>query len=203
MTTPKQKEVDLRAAILEQATKLFQLFGYDKLVMEDIARAVGKSRSTLYLYYKDKEAIFGAIVEREIQAYLTELANDLPNHTLAAEQLRAYLRIKFDFRYAKATEYLTMNREMARKPELVNRMRVYTDPPETQHLTRILHLGVANGEFVALTDEQITLVATMMISALHNIANDVLAEVETTDVAPVRQLLSLLLVRGLERNQTA
>ena len=199
MATSTQKETDLRNLILERATKLFQLFGYHKLVMEDIARAVGKSRSTLYLYYKDKDAIFGAIVEREIKAYLAELTNELQQHHSAVERLRAYFRIKFNFRYAKAREYLIMNQEMAQQPEMVNRMRIYTDPPETDYLMGIIRYGIARDEFVPLPDEQIRLVTAMMISALHNIANDVLVNVETANVTSVQTLLQLLFVDGIVR----
>jgi AcrR family transcriptional regulator len=200
MATSTQKETDLRNLILERATRLFQLFGYHKLVMEDIARAVGKSRSTLYLYYKDKDAIFGAIVEREIKAYLAELTNELQQHHSAVERLRAYFRIKFNFRYAKATEYLIMNQEMAQQPEMVNRMRIYTDPPETDYLMGIIRYGIARDEFVPLSDEQIRLVTAMMISALHNIANDVLVHVETANVTSVQTLLQLLFVDGIVRH---
>ena len=199
MATSTQKETDLRNLILERATKLFQLFGYHKLVMEDIARAVGKSRSTLYLYYKDKDAIFGTIVEREIKAYLAELTNELQQHHSAVERLRAYFRIKFNFRYAKATEYLIMNQEMAQQPEMVNRMRIYTDPPETDYLMGIIRYGIARDEFVPLSDEQIRLVTAMMISALHNMANDVLVHVETANVTSIQTLLQLLFVDGIIR----
>lgn len=199
MATSTQKETDLRNLILERATRLFQLFGYHKLVMEDIARAVGKSRSTLYLYYKDKDAIFGAIVEREINAYLAELTAKVPQHHSAVERLRAYFRIKFNFRYAKATEYLIMNQEMAQQPEMVDRMRIYTDPPETEYLMGIIRYGMATDEFVTLPDEQIRLITTMMISALHSIANDVLVNVETANFSSVQTLLQLLFVDGILR----
>lgn len=195
-----EKDVELRTAILDQATKLFKIFGYNKLVLEDIARAVGKSRSTLYLYYKDKEAIFNAIIEREIQAYLAVLTQDLPNHTTAVAQLEAYFQIKFDFRYAKATEYLTLNKEMTRQPELLARMRVFSDPTELAHLTTIIRFGITNGEFEPFSEQQITLLANLLISALHGISNDVLADVETANIKPVRAMLSTLFVRSLERH---
>ncbi|KAB7726444.1 TetR family transcriptional regulator [Rudanella paleaurantiibacter] len=197
MAKPDVKEPNLRTVILEQATKLFKLFGYNKLVMDDIARAVGKSRSTLYLYFKDKEEIFSTIAEGEIKLYLHELISDLPNHPTAADQLRAYFRIKFDFRHAKATEFLTMTREGY--PELLAKMRLHTDPPEIAHLTGIIRFGVANGEFEPLTDMQIELMANMMVSALHGIANDLTAQPETSDVVSVHSLLQLLFVSGLEK----
>ncbi|HAK79568.1 MAG TPA: hypothetical protein DCR35_10365 [Runella sp.] len=194
----ERNEVDLRGIILEQATKLFKLFGYNKLVMDDIARAIGKSRSTIYLYFKDKEDIFSAIVRREIDAYLHELANDLPNHTTAMEQLRAYLRIKFDFRYAKAAEFLIMNREG--HPELLAKMRVYTDPPEVQYLSKIIQFGIKNGECKAMSEANVALLAKLLISAFNGIANDVLTDVESTEVSMIHVLLDRIFIQGLGQN---
>lgn len=190
-------EPELRAAILEQANKLFKIFGYHKLVMEDIARAVGKKRTTLYIYFKDKEAIFSAIIKKEIDAYLDELLKDLPNHSTAGGKLNAYFQIKMSFRHAKATQYLTLNEELTREPEMMNKMRVITDPPEIEHLTKIITQGVADGEFIMMDGNKINLLVHMLISSLHGIANDVLAHAETADVEPVRELLSSIFVQSL------
>ena len=41
--------------IINGAKKLVQQYGLKKTTMEDIAKAAGKSKSTLYYYFKDKE----------------------------------------------------------------------------------------------------------------------------------------------------
>jgi len=191
------KESEVRAQIIEKAAQLFQIFGYKKLVMEDIARAIGKSRTSLYFYYKDKDAIFNAIIQREIKNYLDALAADLPRHDSATEKLKAYFEIKFDFRYAKTVEYPVMSKEYDMYPELLPRMRVISDPPEIAHLTAILKEGVANGEFIKLDQESIELTVKMLISSLHGIANDLLADVEHVNVKKVKQLLSEMFVKSL------
>ena len=47
-----------REAIISAATGLFSRFGLEKTTMEDIAKAARKGKSTLYYYFKNKEAVF-------------------------------------------------------------------------------------------------------------------------------------------------
>jgi TetR/AcrR family transcriptional regulator len=53
-----------RSDIINAAEKLFFSRGYDNVSMNDIASEVELSKATLYLYFKDKESLFFAIVLR-------------------------------------------------------------------------------------------------------------------------------------------
>ena len=53
---PKQQ------AILEAAWMAFSSYGFRKTSMDDIAKGAGMSRPALYLHFKNKEAIFRALV---------------------------------------------------------------------------------------------------------------------------------------------
>ena len=192
----KHNEVEFKATILNQAKKLFKIFGYEKLVMQDIARAVGKGRSTLYIYFKDKEAIFNAIIEEEILDYIANLSTELAKHDSAIEKLRAYVKIKFDFRHAKAAEYLMLTQEMVRQPDILMKMRVFSDPPETEHLAQIIRLGIKNENFAALSDEQIVIASRLIISSLNGISTDLIAA-GTRDLSPIRNLLPEMFLRSL------
>ena len=52
------KEEIIVQEVLNGAKQLMQQYGLKKTTMEDIAKSVGKSKSTLYYYFKDKEEIF-------------------------------------------------------------------------------------------------------------------------------------------------
>lgn len=53
---------DRRRMILEAAERVFVASGYGAASMEEIARAAGMSKKTLYALYPDKRHIFGALV---------------------------------------------------------------------------------------------------------------------------------------------
>ena len=56
-----------RRQIIEGARAIFLSQGFDAASMNDIARAAGVSKGTLYVYFKDKEQLFEAIVEQECE----------------------------------------------------------------------------------------------------------------------------------------
>ena len=60
------KDDIIKDEILKEAQKLFQQFGVKKTTMEDIAKAMGKGKSTLYYYYCSKEDIFDAVILKEM-----------------------------------------------------------------------------------------------------------------------------------------
>jgi AcrR family transcriptional regulator len=51
--------------IVEGARTVFMARGFDAASMGDIAKAAGVSKGTLYVYFKDKDELFGAIVGKE------------------------------------------------------------------------------------------------------------------------------------------
>ena len=68
-------------AILDAARDVFEQYGARRANVDDVARAAGISRSTLYRAYPNKEALLGAVVARETSAFFDALdvvAADLP-----------------------------------------------------------------------------------------------------------------------------
>ncbi len=64
MDIQARKERDkqaLRTSVIAAATELFQEESYDAVSMRKIAKKVGYSVGTLYLYYKDKDELFLAV----------------------------------------------------------------------------------------------------------------------------------------------
>lgn len=64
----KQREkAQRREDILNAAEKLFFSRGYDNVSMDEIANEVELNKATLYLYFKDKESLYFAVVNRGIK----------------------------------------------------------------------------------------------------------------------------------------
>ena len=62
-------DTSTREKILEVATKEFMQNGFADASMRKIAGKVGITATALYRHYKDKEAIFDAVVEPAVQAW--------------------------------------------------------------------------------------------------------------------------------------
>lgn len=59
--------------ILQSAWQAFSAYGFRKTSMDDIARGAGMSRPAVYLHFRNKEAIFTALVE----AYYAQAVEDV------------------------------------------------------------------------------------------------------------------------------
>lgn len=60
-------KAELKEKILQAAVDSFSQTGYDRTKMEDIAKRLGLSKGTIYLYFKSKEDLFVAICEHNIR----------------------------------------------------------------------------------------------------------------------------------------
>lgn len=54
-----------RDQILDGAKKVFAISGFDGASMNDITRAAGVSKGTIYVYFQSKEELFAALIQRE------------------------------------------------------------------------------------------------------------------------------------------
>jgi len=67
------KKEEREARILDATAELLQKWGYRKTTIEDIARAAGVSKATVYLSWKTREALLMALIEREQRAAYDEI----------------------------------------------------------------------------------------------------------------------------------
>ena len=70
----ESEKENLRNFILEAAIKIIADEGYDKLTMRRIAKVIGYTPTTLYLYYKDKEQILEDIVREVYRKIIVNVA---------------------------------------------------------------------------------------------------------------------------------
>ena len=84
-----QYKTELREKIMQSAMENFAKKGFDRTRMEDIAAAAGLAKGTLYLYFKNKEDLFYAICDHnleELRNQLYRLFNRKENILLDAEK---------------------------------------------------------------------------------------------------------------------
>jgi AcrR family transcriptional regulator len=138
-----------RRQIVEGARKVFRELGFDAASMGEIAKAAGVSKGTLYVYFADKLALFGAIVACELRDQgITKLAID-PN-----EDVETTLK-KFGQGYmemlCRPTGGSTVRTMMAiaeRMPELGRRYYEHVPASWLGRLSEYLKTRVENGTLV-------------------------------------------------------
>jgi AcrR family transcriptional regulator len=87
---------DRRAAILAAALDEFSARGYAAARLDDVARRAGVAKGTIYLYFRDKEALFQDLVRSVISPLIarfeTTVEIDLPARAIAERIVDLFVR---------------------------------------------------------------------------------------------------------------
>ena len=102
----EQKKSQTRKAIIDAAVRLFAENGVDKTSMEELARAAGIGKATIYGYFSTKNEIFLAYCEEEVNFAFSLLEKKQDEDAPLAEQLVALM--------IGQLTYVTSNREFGR-----------------------------------------------------------------------------------------
>jgi AcrR family transcriptional regulator len=90
------KSAERRNAILKAALDEFSERGFAAARLDDVARRAGVAKGTIYLYFKDKEALFQELVRFQIGpvvgALEAVLASDLPLKVIVDNALDIFVR---------------------------------------------------------------------------------------------------------------
>jgi AcrR family transcriptional regulator len=69
--------VEVHVRLLDAAEECFAQYGLAKTTMEDVARAAGSSRATVYRYFKNRDELLMGVVEREALSAADEIRSKI------------------------------------------------------------------------------------------------------------------------------
>lgn len=137
----------IRDAIIDSARYVFSRFGYRKATMDSIARAARKGKSSVYYYFKNKEEIFLAVVEKEANAVKEEIRNAISSTADPKEKLTIYVLTRMRVIYRIARFYSSFREEYLQEYDFIQRFRENLDRYETKQILDILREGIKKGIF--------------------------------------------------------
>jgi AcrR family transcriptional regulator len=194
-----EKEEIIRNEVILEARKLFQQYGLLKTTMEDIAKAMQKGKSTLYYYYKSKDEIFEAVVNKEIHDVFIEMRSAVEKSITAEEKLRTYFRTSINLIKERALLYKIMKGEINENLKIMIPLRSAMDSNEVIFIKEILLFGIKGKEFIEIMEEDIDIMAYSVVSALRSITVDLVIENRFPSWDNRIGVLSEVFIRGLKR----
>lgn len=181
----KEREKEQRREyIIDAAEKVFFSRGYDNVSMNDIAEAVEMNKATLYLYFKNKEALYFAIVLRGLRIMNAMFQEKISKETTGIGKIGA-----------SGSAYLEFNRQY---PHYYRMFRYASterfdvpDSPDAAEVARLssrifvmmgeaVRIGMEDGTvrkgldpltvaiFLACTSEAIVSLGSTLVSALES-----------------------------------
>jgi AcrR family transcriptional regulator len=165
-----QKDDAIIAEIIAGARTLFEKFGLKKTTMEDIAKEVGKGKSSLYYYFPSKYEIFEAVVDQETTELFSQAQIAIDKATTAKEKLKAYSTI----RLCKINKMGNLSQVV--KNDLMDNLSVIMNIKKKHEKTQfimvkeIIIMGIESGEFKKVHSKDIDLLAFLFVAAFRGIA---------------------------------
>jgi TetR/AcrR family transcriptional regulator len=140
-----------RAAILHAAVREFAEHGIAGARTDAIAQAAHVNKALLYYYFKDKETLYGAVLDHVFSNLKKTVLRALESEVTPGEKVLAYVGAYFDFIAGNPLYPKLVQREMMRagrggSPHLKHIVEEYFRPIYSQ-VAHILHQGIAAGEF--------------------------------------------------------
>src|ERR1700681_2170940 len=140
-----------RAAILQAAAHEFAEHGISGARTDAIAREAHVNKALLYYYFKDKETLYGAVLDNAFSGLKATVFRVLDSDLPPREKIMTYVGTYFDFIASNQVYPKLMQREMMRareghSPHIEKLVRNYFQPIYAR-VGELLRQGMAEGEF--------------------------------------------------------
>src|SRR3954447_3664113 len=145
------KPEESRAAILQAASREFAEHGIAGARTDAIAREAHVNKALLYYYFKDKETLYGAVLDAAFSGLKAAVFEVLDSDLAPREKILAYAGAYFDFIASNQLYPRLMQREMMRAREgqsshIEKVIKNYIQPIFVR-VSEVLREGIAKGEF--------------------------------------------------------
>ena len=192
------RDEKIKSSIVEAARGLFQQYGLSKTTMEEIAKSIGKGKSSLYYYYATKEDLFEAVVLNEKQSILNEVKNAVQKAATAEDKLRTFA--------------ITVNKALKERILLFNIIRAEAsddlclkvfkkryDTLELDLFRSIISSGIESGEFNKIDKKQLDHISLRSVSMLRGLRfNLILEEHDEHDIPELINLSIDMLIKAFK-----
>lgn len=162
------KKEQVKEKIGRSAMQCFKKFGLDKTTLDDIAKAVGFNKASLYYYYKNKEDIFIEVAIKEGEQYLELLQKKTLLKKGVENKVWFYMQSRFDY-YKNVLNMNrvssdTLNKILPKFFELYDAMM----KQEKKFLSQVIKRAVENGELIKNNTDKIADVLINISDALKH-----------------------------------
>jgi Transcriptional regulator len=135
--------------ILDAAAELVLRWGYDKTTVDDVARAAGVAKGTIYLHWKSREELFVALLRRERAEMLAEVEAALTADPAAATLSGLLARLTLAL-----LRRPLLKAALLREAEVIGKLvrAKYDDPDRASRSEFARYLGVLRDQGLVRTD---------------------------------------------------
>ncbi len=138
--------IKTRQILIDVARRLFAQNGIDNTTMNDIAVESGKGRRTLYTYFKSKEEVFSAVIEKEMERMSDRLRAVADKDLEPEDKLVQLVYTHLSLIKEAVVRNGNLRAEFFRNIWLVEKVRKQFDRAEVDIIQDIIMQGIRQGK---------------------------------------------------------
>lgn len=198
------KEDFIQEQILQAAKHLFQVHGFHKVTMDDVAKAIGKGRSSLYYYYKSKEEIFDAVMDIEISEMLAAISRAIERVLTVEKKINVFCITKLKIQPEKRAFFNALDAGMdADALSNFNKTKlkhhIYIMKQEGALLGQVISQGIKQGELKEIDKKDQELLIFVLLSSLHGLKREMVMQNNFKGIEPAVNTLTHMVIHGLKK----
>jgi AcrR family transcriptional regulator len=185
----------LRESILAASKELFARFGFKKTAVDEIAKKARVAKGTIYNYFRSKEEIYRAILQREGKIMIVKMREAMGDQKTSQLKLREMIIAKVKY-YKDLSLLYEINRQRAEDLlPFVEKERAEIAKQELNLIKEILEEGASNSALQAMN---IPATAKAIAAAINGLEIGWTLEMELEGATAEIDDLLQILFHGLE-----
>jgi AcrR family transcriptional regulator len=179
-TIPVQEDI-LPEQILQAALQLYLKHGLKKVTMDDVSKVIGKSRSTIYYYFKNRDEIFEAVMEALILEVMEGIEQAVEKADTIEDQIRAFCLAKIKTSESKKAVFRSMEAgmdadEISKHAQTMGAVHMRLIKLETACIKKFLSPAISKGVIRSLKPKEQDMFVFILLSSVRGIKREMAYE---------------------------
>lgn len=190
------KKLEIRDDIINSAQIVFSKYGYERTTIELIAKEAGRGKSTLYYYFKNKEDIFVAVIDKEWNFLQRETIKIINSDSDTQTIFRKFSLKRFqladqvkNYTEALKTEFFKQNKEIRKHIKKYMELEIFG-------VKQILLKGIVNNE-LGISEDEVDAIALSITITMKGLETPFIIENNQNTLENKLDILLKLLFHGL------
>jgi AcrR family transcriptional regulator len=189
---------EIRDSILKAASPFFSRYGLFKATMEEIARSLNMGKSSMYYYFKSKEEIFKAVIDKEVEIIRGKIEAAVAAESTPQGKLRAFAVARMQHLKEMVNVFTALKDEYLKNYSFIQKIRENYDELEVQRVKKILAEGIKAGVFKV---DDLDLTARTIMTALRGLEYEWFIKGVEVDVKRNVDKLFTMLFEGIKNRK--
>ncbi|EIJ37573.1 transcriptional regulator [Galbibacter orientalis DSM 19592] len=187
--------------IINSSVAVFKELGFDKVTMDDIAKAANKGRSTLYYYFSNKQEVFEQMAEMEYLSIIEPAKAVIAPDQSIEKNLISYNEVKLSTLIKKKKEYTYLTEDIKQNLNFAHHLFMKLRHVETEIFENIITWALNKKEIAPISKGNIQFLAMTMVTAYNSLEKEMLLYGTIENMTVRLKWLVNILIKGLKYDQ--